>query len=379
MSDEGRRERGGGAPEPATTQATAPTAATAIEPPRGGDAFAPAGPRPGPPRPGLGLAIGIALTTIVAGVGFPQALTGRWRAAIGWVLGFVACLIAIAGSVWAVAAVFAIYVPASVDAFVGLRRARRPIRWNGLAAGAVPIALICAALLVRPYIAEFFRIPSSSMAPTLVIGDRLAVDKLTLGWRALDRGEIIVFHHPCDRRSEYLKRVIALGGDTVEIRCDVVYVNGARVASELVDGERCSYDDQVGSDPPSSQPCARYRETLGGHTYDVLHDPDRPRRDAAGVANRAKDFPLDAAPSCGAGFYQPVASERVGEVVTSGPATDPCAPHRHFVVPPGTVFVLGDNRPNSNDSRYWGVVPVENIKGRVRGIWWPPGRAGDVE
>lgn len=58
---------------------------------------------------------------------------------------------------------------------------------------------------------------------------------------------------------------------------------------------------------------------------------------------------------------------------------DPCAPHRHFVVPPGHVFGLGDNRPNSNDSRYWGAIPVGHIRGRVTGIWLPFARFGPVD
>ncbi|MBA3500210.1 MAG: signal peptidase I, partial [Deltaproteobacteria bacterium] len=71
--------------------------------------------------------------------------------------------------------------------------------------------------------------------------------------------------------------------------------------------------------------------------------------------------------------------QKAGKIVDTRPPDVPCEPHRHFVVPSGHVFVLGDNRSNSNDSRYWGAVPVEGIRGRVIGIWLPLAHFGPID
>src|SRR5690606_18336001 len=118
------------------------------------------------------------------------------------------------------------------------------------------------------------------------------------------RGEVIVFVYPCDQDRDYIKRVIALGGDTVEVRCNVVYVNGKAVPSELLEGpKRCTYYDYPEDGGPGDwKTCSRYRETVNGHYYDTFHDPDRPKRDreiAEGnppPGGDSKDFPQRANP-----------------------------------------------------------------------------------
>src|SRR4051794_917760 len=155
-------------------------------------------------------------------------------------------------------------------------------------------AAILIALALRAFVIEAFKIPSSSMYPTLEIGDHIFVNKFIYGvripWtrtklfqlRGPKRGEVIVFMYPCDPDKDYIKRVVALSGDTVEVRCNIAYVNGEAVPSKLVEGETCQYEDYLDA---AAQPgwvkrqCSRYEETVNGKSYQNFHDPDRPSRD----------------------------------------------------------------------------------------------------
>ncbi|HEX5061767.1 MAG TPA: signal peptidase I, partial [Kofleriaceae bacterium] len=224
-----------------------------------------------------------------------------------------------------------------------------------------------------------------SMYPTIEIGDHIFVDKLSLYWRAPERGEVIVFEYPCTHDIDYVKRVIAVGGDTVEVRCNVVYVDGVAIPNELVVASD-QYDDY---DPEEhrwyTRATSRYRERIGSQTYEVFHDPDRPERDRHRdtlPAGDARDFPNMEkliAPSCTQGeFYNrptPSAGQLTGKIVVNVHDAKPCEQQAHFVVPDGGLFVMGDNRNNANDSRYWGVVSVDAVRGRVLGVWIndPPG------
>ncbi|HWU86693.1 MAG TPA: signal peptidase I, partial [Kofleriaceae bacterium] len=253
---------------------------------------------------------------------------------------------------------------------------------------------------IRAFVVEAFKIPSSSMYPTLEINDYIFVNKFIYGLRnpitggkllerSPRRGEVIVFIQPCEPDRDYIKRVIALAGDTVEVRCNVVYVNGAAVPSELVEDGSCEYlDNQSGEWEPKR--CSRYRETLGGISYDTFHDPDRPRRDrelraAGGLTDGdSKDFPQSTAlrtcASSELSSERPARNQRPGTIVQTQYAVGmlgACRQQLHYVVPDGHVFVMGDNRYNSNDSRFWGSVPIENIKGKALFLWlsykdWSP-------
>jgi signal peptidase I len=274
-------------------------------------------------------------------------------------------------------------------------------------------AAVLIALALRAFVVEAFKIPSSSMYPTLEIGDHIFVNKFIYGvripwtnvkffqFRAPKRGEVIVFKYPCDPERDYIKRVVALENDTVEVRCNTVYVNGTAVPNRLVEpsapsemrngklvvtGPGCAYDDY---DEPSrrwfARTCSRYEETAEAGTYHTYHDPDRPLRDpkvVAGtqVAGDQRDFPMRgnlSPPTCAdsdiseRGGRTGAVEQIKGAIVETKPETiaNACEPQVHYKVPLGHVFVMGDNRNNSNDSRVWGSVPLENIKGKALFIW----------
>ncbi|MDX2091526.1 MAG: signal peptidase I [Kofleriaceae bacterium] len=261
-------------------------------------------------------------------------------------------------------------------------------------------AAVLIALTLRAFVVEAFKIPSSSMYPTLEIGDHIFVNKFIYGVRVPfsntkliargpERGEVIVFVQPCDPEKDYIKRVVAVAGDTVEVRCNVIYVNGKAIPSALVQGEGCIHDDiDESTGRWFTRQCSRYRETVGDITYDTFHGWDRPRRDAelaeTGHLNDGdiNDFPLVhelslAAPSCardaeGKTLSPAARNQLPGKIVVTRaglPHTHACEQQAHYVVPARHVFVMGDNRGNSKDSRIWGSVPIENIKGKALFTW----------
>jgi signal peptidase I len=228
-------------------------------------------------------------------------------------------------------------------------------------------SLIVLVLGIRAFVVEAFKIPSSSMLPTLEINDHIFVNKFIYGLRvpmvdgkvfarSPDRGEVIVFIQPCENK-DFIKRVVGVAGDRVEVRCNVVYVNGAAVPSERVATESCEHGGDTA--PSRISRCAHHRETLGGVTYGAYYDLEE--------TPHAGDFPD--LPGIDKRCHNP-SNQRPGTlVVTQADAADPCAPQLHYVVPEGHVFVMGDNRNGSRDSREWGSVPIENIKGKALFRW----------
>ena len=307
------------------------------------------------------------------GTGFGHVLARRPQRGRLWLAALFVALLLTAVSFWLFALALLVPVAAAVDAYLCGRRAEEPFElWHTDVA--IHLGLVLGTILVvRTFAVEGFRIPSSSMYPTVQIGDHIFVDKLTPRFHAIERGEVVLHAHPCEPDRIHIKRVIALAGDTVEVRCGVVYVDGKAVPSQLDPGS-CSYDDHDESTGQwFTKACSRYRETLDGHTYDTFSDVERPVRtgaDPRDFPTRDKPFP----PSCHGedSYAAPNAlPQQPGQIVETKDAASAtaCEPQLHYVVPEGFFFALGDNRYNSNDSRYSGPIPMSAIKGRALGVW----------
>ena len=306
------------------------------------------------------------------GPGVAQALTGRRRTAAIFVAAGAAALAGTIFTIYAIVLLVVVMLASFLDALVYAIRERhpesQPIAAVVTGAIAAAFAIVAGALLVQA-----FKIPSSAMMPTLEIGDHIIIDKLA---RSPARGDIIVFRHPCHPERDYIKRVVALANDSVEVRCGVLYVNGKEAPLKLVAAEQ-TYVEHMLEGETFQRAASRYRETLEGRTYDVFHDVDRPR---GTVLREAGDFPRERLENCS---NQPIpgppSEQQPGKLVETAAADDSCKPHRHFVVPAGHVFTLGDHRNNSNDSRFWGSVPASHIHGTVTGIYLPVRRFGTVD
>ena len=216
--------------------------------------------------------------------------------------------------------------------------------WLDWTAGLFPVILVV--FLLRSFLFEPFKIPSGSMKPTLLIGDLILVNKVHYGIRLpvlnkkvvpLDdpqRGDVMVFRYPLDPSTDYIKRVVGLPGDEVAFHNQKVYVNGKEAPLMPIPGPGF-YDE----DTQRYQP--EYTERLGTTDHLITINP---QSDQFHWASESVTFPFRE--NC---RYSP-------EGVT-------CK------VPPGNYFMMGDNRDNSQDSRYWGFVPDENIVGKAFFVW----------
>jgi signal peptidase I len=323
--------------------------------------------------------IGVLLTVVFPGLG--QGLAGARRPMVAWVVGSLLVTVLILLTVWLVPVLMLVRIASAVDAYYRLKRVPR----GSLALAA--IALVAGVIVfvgARLLVIEGFKIPSSSMYPTLIIGDHIMVDKLSTRWHPAERGEVILFTQPCSGNT-FIKRVVARGGDTVEVRCGALYLNGTRVPTKLVSPRTQYKDYDESSRRWYTRQQSRYRETIGGYTFDTFADVDRAAREERGEPSPHGDFPSrdrPFVPSCASGdFYDagaPKDTPPAGTFVETKPEASAaaCEPQLHYVVPPGTLFMMGDNRNNANDSRFWGVVRESHVIGRVIGIWASNGEEG---
>jgi signal peptidase I len=220
---------------------------------------------------------------------------------------------------------------------------RMPL-WLEYTASFFPV--ICAVFFLRSFLFEPFKIPSGSMIPSLMIGDFILVNKYTYGIRlpvinkkimdinSPKHGDVVVFRYPQDESVDYIKRVVGLPGDMVSYQDKRLTVNG----------QPFDYQAQPDYlDPEGMNYAKLYRETypkeLGGYAHNILNHPER----SGGIYTQDR-FP----------FFENCHYSSAGVTCK---------------VPPGHYFVMGDNRDNSADSRYWGFVPEGNLVGKAFFVW----------
>jgi signal peptidase I len=237
---------------------------------------------------------------------------------------------------------------------------------EGVAKGAIRdnLEVVCFAVLLivffKTFVGQQFTIPSASMRNTLMIGDHLLVNKFIFAvpqwdWEAklfpmrkVERGDIIVFRYPVDRDMDYVKRAAALPGDTFEIRNKRFYLNGQLLTGEWEHHIIPGQDVVNGRPQPQPGPWHPGRDLGPAMPPPGLWhhaDPELLRVNRQGKQSLVNDLYAD----------------------NIGP----------FTVPEGFVLALGDNRDNSQDSRAWGYVPLEHLRGRPFLVWWSFREGGD--
>lgn len=189
------------------------------------------------------------------------------------------------------------------------------------------VIVLIVVLVIRTFLVQAYNIPSGSMKPTLLVGDFILVNKLVYRFSEPQRGDIVVFKWPVNPQIDFIKRIIGVPGDTIEIKGEKVYINGQELPLRFV--EKVVEDGSIK---------LIYEETLPNgvkHKIALYQNPLIQRKDV---------------------YYARI--------------------------PEGYYFVLGDNRDNSEDSRYWGLLPRENIVGKAFVIYFsgkvPPLETTDV-
>jgi signal peptidase I len=225
-------------------------------------------------------------------------------------------------------------------AHVAQRQLEQPW-WLDWTAGLFPV--IIAVFVLRSFLFEPFKIPSGSMIPTLLVGDLILVNKFTYGLRLPvlntkltdgtppKRGDVMVFRYPPKPSLDYIKRVVGVPGDEVAYLNKRLTINGQPVPTFQLKPDYLEQD--------AMRYFKLFEEQLGEKKHQLLNDDDRPA-----FVPGVEDFP----------FRQNCRYSVEGVVCK---------------VPEGHYFMMGDNRDNSLDSRYWGFVPDKNIVGKAFLIW----------
>ncbi len=189
------------------------------------------------------------------------------------------------------------------------------------------LIVVLVVLFIRAFLVQAYNIPSGSMKPTLLVGDFILVNKLVYKLSEPQRGDIVVFKWPVNPQIDFIKRIVGMPGDTLEIRGERVFINGQEVPLKLVEEFQEDGNTKL-----------IYEETLPNGVKNKIalyQNPFLPRKDV---------------------YYAKI--------------------------PEGYYFVMGDNRDNSEDSRYWGLLPRENIVGKAFVVYFsgdiPPLESTDV-
>lgn len=215
--------------------------------------------------------------------------------------------------------------------------------------------IIAVVFLLRSFVVEPFQIPSSSMRPGLIVGDFILVNKFSYGIRLpvannvllpvgqVQHGDVVVFNYPEDEKVNFIKRVVGLPGDVVSYQGKQLSINGKLVA-HVSEGEHQYVEKNL-----MMVQTQQYRETIEGHSFATLVVPEAPSYLPQGVRQFAGRENCQYAEN---GFS--------------------CK------VPAGQYFVMGDNRDNSEDSRYWGFVEDRLLVGKAFLVWMNFGDLGRI-
>jgi signal peptidase I len=215
------------------------------------------------------------------------------------------------------------------------------------------IYAVALAVIIRGFLFEPFKIPSESMVPTLLVGDHIFVARYQYGLRIPmtktwitefgdpKRGDVVVFSYPEDESVDFIKRIVGIPGDKITIKDDVLYVNDKRV-------EQKDYElDSV--DPNDNRHVLLTPEALAAMPEGLRDFP---------YFRHFKDFQEKIETLDGEHYHYVQRSK-----------TMPIDKEDTWIVPPRHYFAMGDNRDQSQDSRFWGFVPRENLKGKAIFIW----------
>ncbi len=216
--------------------------------------------------------------------------------------------------------------------------------WVEYAKSFFPVILVV--FFIRSFFVEPFKIPSGSMIPTLQVGDFILVNKFTYGIRLPivnrklvqlndpQRGDVMVFHYPEDPTKDYIKRVVGTPGDTVEYRNKRLWINNVE-QTQQANGDYNYVESGLNFVHTEQR-----METLGAHKHSLLVNPEKPTL-----------------------YVDSVAEFKGRENCSYDDEMVKCK------VPDGHYFMMGDNRDNSRDSRYWGFVPDNQVVGKAFFIW----------